>query len=43
MLTRDLNRLADLDLIARDAGTVRARTERMFDFLPDIATDGALD
>ncbi len=43
MLTRDLNRLSELDLIARDDGAVRARTERMFDFLPDIATDGALN
>ena len=29
--------------IARGPEGIRARTERMFDFLPDIATDGALD
>lgn len=43
MLTRDLNSLARMNLIARVPEGIRARTERMFDFLPDIATDGALD
>lgn len=43
MLTRDLNRLVELDLVAKSQTGFRARTERMFDFLPDIATDGALD
>jgi hypothetical protein len=35
--------LVDLGLIVRDGDTVRARTETMFDFVPDIATNGALD
>jgi Fic family protein len=43
MLTRDLNKLNELGLIIREDRGVRARTERMFDFMPDIATDGALD
>lgn len=43
MVTRDLNRLDELGLIVREDGGVRARTERMFDFMPGIATDGALD